>query len=285
MKIEQVISSCRAVYNYAVDSSIIHSMLFIFFVTVPLLKIVATVLKTINKTNVIKDKSSNVLPKKLLRILEKNDLDTKIFLISNSNDFFAVSTGIFAKKIVLSKFLISSSSVQELESIVLHETYHTKFYHSLLLFLTEVVTASLFFLPVFKDLQSQIKLEFEKAADTFAARKQGTTKYLKNSLKKAILAENNFGVFPQFSYQVIDQRIDNLNAKKPKMIFKLDNIVRSLVVFLLFFSLFLVNKKYAVASEMEEKITCSILDCVYECVAIELVQKPAMSEVNFSYNQ
>ncbi len=285
MKIEQAISSCKAVFNYALDSNLVHSLIFIFFITVPLLKILATLLKTINKTRLIKSQCSNKLPKKLLAVIEKNGLDQNSFLVSNSPDFFAVSIGIVAKKIVLSKFLISFSSTHELEAIVLHEAFHTKFYHSLLLFLTEVVAATFFFLPIFKDFQSQIKLEFEKAADTFAVKNQGTAKYVKDSLRKAIIAETDFGMFPQFSYQVIDQRIDSLNSKKSKINFKTTNLIHSLIVVFVFLSIFLLNKKYAVASEMEQKITCSLMDCMYECVALEFTQQPAMSEVNFSFDK
>ncbi|MBP7842822.1 M56 family metallopeptidase [Candidatus Woesebacteria bacterium] len=285
MKIEQIVSSCQAVFNYAIDSQFIHSMLFIFFVTVPLLRVLATIFKTIKKTKQITAQCTNKLPKKLLQIIEKNHLDAGIFLVSKSQDFFAVSIGVINKKIIVSHSLITQTTSQELEAIILHEAHHTQFSHSLLLFFTEVLTATFFFLPIFKDFQSWIKLEFEKAADAAAVYKQGTATHVKNSLKKAIMTENNFGMFPQFSYHVLDQRIDSLNSKKSKLTIPVANIFRTFLILFIFASVFFLNKKYAVASEMEQKITCSLMDCVYECVATEFTTKPAMSETNFSFNR
>lgn len=285
MKIEEFVSSCQAVFNYANDSRFIQTALFVFFVFIPFLKVVATLSKSVSKNQTITANCTNKVPKKLSQVIEKNHLDKNLFFVSNSKDFFAVSTGIIRKKIILTRSLITQTTVGELEAIVLHEVHHTRSHHSLLLFFTHVVTAIFFFLPIFKDLQSWVKLEFEKTADSAAVYKQGTTKYVKNALKKAILTENNFGMFLQFSYQVLDQRIDNLNLRKSKFVIPVSNIARSFFVLLVFVSIFFLNKKYAVASEMEQKITCSLMDCVYQCVAVELAQKPAMSEVNFSFNR
>lgn len=282
MNIEQALSSCQAIFDYAGNQKLASSFLFLLFVLLPLIKVVATILKTYKKANQIKQNCNQILPKKLASILEKHHFDENSFIISCDTGFMAVSIGFFSKKIILSQCLIKKLSPKELEAIVLHEMHHSKHNHSLILFLTELVASTFFFFPAFKDLQEYIKYLLEKSADQYAVSLQKTTKYVKRSLRKVIVSENNFGIFPKFSYQIIDQRIDSLNAKKTKIQLNGKRLYSSVLVLVVFFVLFSLNKKYAMAATVEQKITCNIFSCVYNCVAYELPNYPLMSEINYS---
>lgn len=282
MIIEHTISGCIAVYNYMYGSVWLNSFYLIVFILLPLIKVLLSIFRTFNKVHNIKVNCSQKIPKKLKKIIKSNNLDEALFLISCEKNFTAVSIGFLSKKIILSRRLISKLSLKELESVVLHELFHTRFHHSSFLFLSEVITNTLFFFPILKDLQIFIKSEQEKSADAYAVSIQKTSKYIKQSLKKVISQENNYGFFPRFSYLVIEQRIDKLNFKKRKISFNLKRIFLSFLTFLLFSFIFLINKNYAMAITMEEKISCNIFNCVRECVSQEIIHGPAMSENNYS---
>lgn len=282
MNIEQALSSCRAIFDYASSPKLATSLFIVFFVLFPLIKVIATILKTFKKTNLIKQNCNKWIPKKLANILTKHQLDANLFLVSCDAGFTAVSVGFFSKKVILSKRLIQKLSQKELEAIVLHEMHHGKYNHSLVLFFTELIVSTFFFLPAFKDLQEYIEYLLEKSADQHAVSLQRTTKYIKKSLRKVIISENNFGIFPKFSYQIIDQRIDNLNLRKTKLQMNKKRLYTSFSILIVFFVLFLLNKKYAMAQSVEQKITCNIFSCVYNCVAHELPNYPRMSEINYS---
>ena len=283
MTLNQAVSSCRAVFDYTVGSQAFYISLFFLFVVLPVLKVVASVIKTTKKIKSLEANCSPELPTKLQDIIKKHSFDPTLFSVSCENNYVAVSFGLVSRKIFFSRYLIGTLTKKELEAIVLHEVHHTRFYHSLVLFMAEVFTSTFFFLPFFKDILLFIKAEFEKSADMAAVEYQKTTKYVKKSLEKVILAENHFGIFPQFSYQIIDQRLDNLNYKKSIVKFSYKRLISSIVVLVLFSTVFVLNTKYAMAASMEEKITCSLFDCVQDCVATEIfTKKLPMSEVNFS---
>lgn len=282
MIVEQTISGCMAVYNYISGSSLLRLLVILSILFFPVVKLTFSLIKTFWKINLIEKSCSYKVPLKLKRIIKKYNLNKDLFLVSCEDSFTAVSIGFWNKKIILSNNLISSLKNNELEAVVLHEVYHTKFHHSLILFLSELLSTTLFFLPLFKDLQLFVKTELEKSADAYAVSIQKTTKYVKQSLRKIISQENNYAFFPKFSYMVIEQRIDKLNHKKRKLSFNIGRLLTSFIVLVAMFSLFLINKEYAMAATMEEKIGCSLFNCVRECVSMEIINSPSMSENNYS---
>jgi beta-lactamase regulating signal transducer with metallopeptidase domain len=285
MTIHKTVTSCKAIFDYALGSNIIHGIGLVLFIGLPLLSILFSLLKTYQKSQVLLNQSSQSLPKKLKDILIFHNLDKNLFLISNRNSLLAVSVGIFYKKIFLSKKLVQTLSKKELESVVLHEIYHLKKHHSSFLFLMRVISSILFFLPIIKDIQSYVKAEIEKAADKYAVSFQKTNKYVKSALRKMIISDNEFELFPQFSYLVIEQRINSLNLNNKKFIVSSKRTISSIAVVFIFFSLFFLNNHYSVASAMEEKITCSVVNCVQGCFAYELNRTIMMSEINYSIAQ
>ena len=285
MIIEQTISSCKAIFEYALESHLLYPLLFFIFIFIPLLTIVTSVIKTYKKAQQLSKSYKQEIPEKLYQILQKHSIDTNLFLVTSQKSFVAVSIGFFSRKIYVSDFLITTLSEQELEAVILHELYHVQQFHALFLFLVDILTKVFFFIPIFRDLQNQVRFQFEKSADAYASSCQKTTLHVKKALKKIILFENYFEVFPQFSYHIVDQRIDSLNSKKTKIFFSQQRFFSSVVVVSVFVSLFLLNNRYAVAATMEEKITCSLFDCVQNCVAYELNKEQPMSKINYSVSR
>lgn len=281
MIVENTLSSCIAIYSYISESALIRSFLIFIFIIIPSLKLVFSYLKTTKKIFVVQKKSVGYIPNKLKKIIKFHHLNSNLFLVSSQQNLEAVSVGFFNKKIVLTKKLISLLSVKELEAVVLHELYHTKFHHSIVLFISEFLSNVFFFLPVFKDVQFIIKSRFETAADSYATSLQKTNRYVKQSLRKIISTED-LVFYPQFSYSIIESRIDRLNKKNISHFLDLRRSFISVAVLFFLTALFLLNKKYAMAAMMEEKIQCSLFSCVRDCVAQELMQPKIMSENNYS---
>jgi len=281
MLVEKTLSGCIAVYNYASNSNLLSSLLVIIFILIPFIKVFSSILKTHLNLKKIESSCSQSLPIKLQKIINLHKLNSGLFLISCRKDFTAVSVGIITKRIVFSKNIIDKLSLKELESVVLHELYHTNFYHSAILFITELFAKTLFFFPLLVDIQEVVKLELEKSADKYAVSIQKTSKYLRRSLKKVII-NNDYGFYPKFSYIVIENRINNLNNQNSNYIFNLKRLYGTLTVLLVFLVLLLLNNKYAMASTMEEKISCSVFECVKQCVSDEIISRPRMSENNLT---
>jgi len=290
MTVNQVISSCQYVYEYAAQSELLRMLLVGLFFVFPVIKVLISVLKTNKKIKITVDCCAQKLPKKLVTIANKHSINESDFLLSCEQKPVAASIGFVSKKIIISSFLVKKLSPKELEAVVLHERHHSKFFHSSVLLLAETITEVFFFIPVLKDTLVILRTEFEKSADSAAVRYQKTNKYVKNALKKMIGLESNLSIYPQFAHYILTQRIDTLNNKKTQMNISFKRTVLSICSFLFFFIIYSVNSRYALASTINQKITCSLINCVQDCVAQELLQntsfqKKPMSEINFSVDR
>lgn len=282
MKIEETLSSCSALLDYASNSSATQIALLTFFVVFPFVKILATIAKTYNKTKEIEKYCSQVIPAKLKKIIIQYKLSNNLFLVSCNNDFAAISIGFFSKKIVISRNLINNISQKELEAIVLHELHHVKSNHSIILFFSQLIVSTFFFIPILKDFQLVIKLELEKSADKYAVSIQKTAKHVKNSLKRVLVGNDDFSLFPKFSYDVIDQRINSLNSKKTKLTVHPIRLAFSALSIMILGFVYLSQDQVAIALNAYQRNDCNIIDCVQDCVAYEFNREPMMSEMNYS---
>lgn len=285
MDITYAISSCRAIFDHAFGSQILRILLFSIFVLFPMLKIAATIIRTKRKVDSMNVRPLRKLSSELQSMFGENKLNKSLFLVSSNQHFLAFSTGFFSRKIVISTFLLKNFTVKEIEAIVLHELYHVRAFHALFLFISELCMHFFFYFPFFQDIHLQIRARFEMSADAYATKVQQTKQHIKSSLKKALLFDSSLRFLPQFSYQIIDQRIDTLNSQKRRFTVNPFRLTTSFFVFVLFLTVFLLNKRYAMASVMEETISCGLFDCVRNCMAYELTKQPQMSEVNYSFER
>ncbi len=138
------------------------------------------------KKTLLSPKEKTPLPRKITRFCQAHQLHPSQVKLIKTNKPQAFVFGWFRPKIYLSCHLVSSLSPKELEAVLLHELYHLKHKHHLLLGLLGLVRTFRFVLPVINDLERWLKLQFEIKADRFAITYQTTNQHLKHSLIKAV---------------------------------------------------------------------------------------------------
>lgn len=162
------------------------------------------------KINALLRASENKIPKKLLRIAKRHDLNPEDLAVVRTGKVNALSYGFIKPKLLLSEKLMASLSEKELEAVVLHELLHIKRRHSAKFLLGEIISTTLFFLPVLQDLVQKLRLEAEQEADRHVLLLQGESRYLKSALARAVRQEQNF--YPGFS-SALDARLNALLDK------------------------------------------------------------------------
>jgi hypothetical protein len=264
MNIEHAVSSCGSLLS---KISVSNDSKVNFLVVVGLLFFVRTtvsVIKTRNKIASIKKDCDHNLPAKLRKIVLKHRVNSNQILISCDLDLVAVSVGFIDRKIIFSKSLIGKLNTKELEAVFLHELHHINNHHAFILLLGQIVSETLFFLPVLKDILTNMAREFEKTADDAAVKYQRTTGFVKSSLIKLLGDGDRLGISP---------RLNVLNGEKILKVFSPRRAFLS-ILFFIFMSLWgHLNSNYALASVIEEKISCSFFECAKNCVVEELFSK------------
>ena len=162
-------------------------------------------------------------------------------------------------KIALSSGLIQNLSRDELEAVVLHESYHLKRLHVFVFLLAELSKALLFFIPIVDTFVNKIKLGLEIKADTEAVTFQGTNAHLRLALVKTITLAPFVDLNPNFSAILLEQRVNRLIKKDVLTPFDKQDLIRTFFIttFLIVMFLFPTSKhtheKYA---EMNIQFKC-----------------------------
>ncbi|MHA2060838.1 MAG: M56 family metallopeptidase [Candidatus Sifarchaeia archaeon] len=147
-------------------------------------KTLFSLIKTQKKIENLIVYKSNTIPNKLQKVLEKIGFkEDKVVVVRKKSDH-AFNYGIKSQKIMLSEGLIRKLTSEQLEAVVLHEWYHLKNKHSLLLILSEIFSSTLFFLPLVKEIHRKMKVVFENQADSFTKGVQGGNSHLNMALLK-----------------------------------------------------------------------------------------------------
>lgn len=105
-----------------------------------------------------------ILPKKVTNIAEHLCLQNKIDVIKDAS-FISFSYGFLRPRICLSTGLITLLTKEELQAVLLHESYHIKNYDPLRLILGKTASRMFFFIPTLKDIQAHFVFSKEIAAD------------------------------------------------------------------------------------------------------------------------
>src|SRR3989344_2554034 len=100
-------------------------------------------------------------------ILERNDIPKDLIIIVENNKDVSLTIDWFSPKIVVSTKLLKELDKKQLEAVILHEYYHAKFKHPLLLIVGEILSSSLSLLPILKDLTKKMRVVLEKEADRY----------------------------------------------------------------------------------------------------------------------
>jgi len=137
------------------------------------------------------------LPKQLALLAKKHHIPTSRLVIIRSDQKQAFSFGLVRSKIIISTGLINNLTTKELEAVILHELAHLKYHHSVKFFISRLLTAGLFFLPVINQLANKFYLAAESRADRFAINQQQNSRHLKTALIKLAFADQAM-IYPSF---------------------------------------------------------------------------------------
>jgi len=197
------LKACRQVSSNLLFSMVHHIgflliILTIFIAIVFFVKVIFSYIKTKRKLSELLQKKAPKDNLKLLKILKKNKIKKDKVILINSKSDIALTADWLKPKIIISTGLMGKLNKKELESVILHEYYHLQGRHPLIVVISEILSSSLFFIPIFKDYTRKMRITLEKEADNFATGKQQSAKHLKLALVK-IKAQQKFDLFPNFS--------------------------------------------------------------------------------------
>ncbi len=149
----------------------------------------------------------------LKKSLLSNNLDQKknnIYHHIDSPQIFAFNLGLLSPQIFISNRTKSILNPEEFQAVLAHELHHQRNYHSLILFILEIINRLLFFLPPISELTKYLASKLELSADQSAIEKTS-----KKNLISALVAilENQphlktSASMPSFS--TLNERISSL---------------------------------------------------------------------------
>lgn len=188
-------------------------------------------LKNIELTNILND--------------EFNRQSQDIMVIDH-NQSLAFTIGCVKPYIVLSSALLEMLEDHELEAVIEHETFHQRNRDPLKVFILQLISQSLWFIPVTKWAYQNYKIMSEVLADEYAIQRTGSELGLGSALLK--LVKNNFHtsigpVVVHFSDESVNYRLQQLVNPQKAIPVKLTttSIVISIHVLFLFMSMVLVT--------------------------------------------
>lgn len=270
------VEACRQLANtfFTSGTHFIGLMIVVLTLLVAVIFCVKTLfslMKTQRKIKNLLAYKSDTIPNKLQNVLEKAELEGDRVVVIRKQSNHAFSYGIRSPKIVLSEGVIKKLSSKQLEAVVLHELYHLKSKHSLLLILSEIISSTLFFLPLVKEINKKMRVVFEKQADAFTASIQGNNLHLGKALLKVPSSRIYF--YPSFAHRTNHQ-------------LSRASVYSTLVVGFFAVLLFLFPTKIHAtqSSTYTNKVdVCSETQCRTHCPTDNMGQEPVMSS-NLQHN-
>ena len=212
------------------------------------------------------------LPQKLVKILNKHNLSKNRFLVIPDTSFTAETIGFFFPFIIFSQGIINKLSAKQLEAVILHEYHHYSYFHPILKFLSNVISAVFFFFPIIKELMLYFQLTLEISADRYAIEKMGTSQPLQKAL---LLVVSNYDKSNCCTAHFVNpntrQRIIQITHQKyPRLTFAKKTILTSFTSLFFFLSLWSAQSTLAkmvdsTQAGRELRNSCSFLQCVSGC--------------------
>lgn len=188
-------------------------MLILFFILSIILRLLFNLIKTYYFSKKLKYiKNSPVV----IALENKHNLKNKLFTIDHVKPV-AFCLGIFQPKIYLSSSLANMMTEQEIEVIILHETYHTKRRDNLFILCAFIIKSTLFFIPVVSDLIDYVMIKKEINADLYGINKLKTDEPVFSAFEKLIQNGHtlNFSyAISFFNLHTLEERIRAIRGKK-----------------------------------------------------------------------
>lgn len=174
------------------------------------------------------------------------NMKNKEIIVIEHDQSLAFTVGYRRPSIVLSSGLVEILEDHELEAVIEHETFHQQNYDSLKIFILQLISQVLWFIPLTKWSYQNYKIISELMADNYAIQKMGTELGLSSALLKLI--RNYFSskaspILVHFSGEAVNYRLQQLVEPKRTIPVKLEttSIVISIYVMLLFMGMILVT--------------------------------------------
>lgn len=207
----EVLKDIREHVHFNPDGILSSLILFVTAISVSL-ALFQLVKFIVSHNRLHKFQTQETLTDNLREIINKHNLSSDSVLIVKNTKLTAYTIGLVKPKIVVSQELAMKLSLDQLEAVVLHELYHLHSRHLLWLMLSKLISSLFFFIPLVEYLASQLRTEFELAADAFVVEKQKTKSHLCDSL--ALNIQYSGGAIPHFATSPIEKRVESLVGNK-----------------------------------------------------------------------
>lgn len=160
-------------------------------------------------------------------------------IVIDHNRAMAFTVGFRRPLVVLSSGLIDMLDQQELAAVIEHESFHQGQFDSLKIFILQLISQSLWFIPITKWTYHNYKMISELLADEYAIQKTGSELGLGSALLKLIkngFSDNPTPVLVYFTDGVVNYRLQQLVDPDQAIPLRLEttSIVISIHVLLLF---------------------------------------------------
>jgi Zn-dependent protease with chaperone function len=175
---------------------------------------------------------------------KKFNKENLLIEVITDSSLIAITVRFIRPKVLISTGLIDRFNEQELEAILFHEMYHSKFRHPLQMLIITMIAESLAFLPIMKSLVHHYKVWMELLADRFAMRHMGSETQLAHVLL-AVLKNNQvkseaYGV--HFVNESVNYRLMQLIDPQAKInipLFKQKTLILSIIILVMMTIIFI----------------------------------------------
>ncbi|MEH7331764.1 M56 family metallopeptidase [Neobacillus drentensis] len=161
-------------------------------------------------------------------------------VVVDNKELLAFTFGFWKPIIVLSTTLIEILDSKELEAVIYHETSHQKCFDGIKVFILQIISEVMWYIPLTKWSYQNYRILIELAADEFAINHMGSEIGLGSALLKLIKKQlnvnsNHTSSLVHFADETVDYRLQQLIDPQQTIPVKVDSgsIIISFNVFIL----------------------------------------------------
>lgn len=264
-------TACQLVVSRSTQSSqVALATLVTGALAVLLLKLIASAALYHQFTASLVAQQCTRIPKKLRMLCQQHQVPLSQVVVTRERHATALALGAGTPKFIFSTRLLTYLSSRQLEAVLLHELYHARHHHPLVLFIAATISKTLFFVPVLSALAKHMHSEFEFRADQAAVRVQHTTRHLKEAMLVVLQKPAPTPIYAAaFGAQDVEQRLACLATNtSPK--FRAPRYSLATTVIVLAAIVFLATPTAAqvkAATELSASgPSCSFFNCVTACM-------------------
>jgi beta-lactamase regulating signal transducer with metallopeptidase domain len=220
---------------YFIMITVLNSLI-AYSVIITLLKITQQYIRSQRFKARLMTLSNERLTLQLNQEFKRNEDD---LIVIEHNESMAFTLGLRKPLIVLSSGLIELLDRHELEAVIEHESFHQNNHDSMRIFILQVISQSLWFIPLTRWTYQNGKIMSELLADEYAIRKTGSELGLSSALLKLIRSFFSTQAAPTMSHfaeESVNFRLQQLLTPQRKLPVQLEmtSMLISLYMLILF---------------------------------------------------